>query len=749
MVLLESRDLNVHDDDRNARKWWSAWRLRTSAGRQRWELSEDVVSAANGEEWLREMEGAFRFDARRNPNSADRVFRDGQGAWVDELCEPPTTDLTSRSRSGLERAGRRLAALQVEDGHFPGDYGGPLFLLPGLIITAHITATPFPAPHVALMKRYMLNHQNEDGGWGLHIEGESTMFGTVLQYVALRLLGVSASELLDARAWIHQRGGATWTPPWGKFYLSVLGAYDWTGNDSLLPEMWLLPRWLPVHPSRYWCHARMVYLPMSYCFGHRITGQEDDVVRALRAELYPEDYETVDWSAARQRIAPEDRFVPPSRLQSTLFALLNLYEKRPSPQLRARALDFVLRYVEAEDEQTSFVDIGPVNQVLNSLCVWHAHGRDSSKFQRHVERWYDYLWLAEDGLKMSGYNGSQLWDTAFGMQALLEGGIAQATVAAAYGYLEMTQVQREAPKQTTFYRHPSVGGWPFSTREHGWPISDCTAEGLSAALAYHEAYGPGPIDAPRLEQAVDVILSLQNVDGGWATYELQRGPPWLERLNPSGIFGQIMVDYPWVECTAACLRALAHFRRRHPGYRSSELERSVVQGAEYLRRAQRSDGSFMGSWAVCFTYGTWFGVEGLLAAGARGCDSRSGPSPEVRRACRFLLELQREDGGWGESYRSCIRGTHVPHERSQVVQTAWALLALMAARFSDRGPIDRGIELLLKRQEANGDWPQEGISGVFNRTCMITYSNYRNIFPLWALARYSDLVSDRGAKHDA
>jgi hypothetical protein len=30
-------------------------------------------------------------------------------------------------------------------------------------------------------------------------------------------------------------------------------------------------------------------------------------------------------------------------------------------------------------------------------------------------------------------------------------------------------------------------------------------------------------------------------------------------------------------------------------------------------------------------------------------------------------------------------------------------------------------------QEASGDWPQQHISGVFNRNCMITYANYRRV----------------------
>ena len=67
--------------------------------------------------------------------------------------------------------------------------------------------------------------QNKDGGWGLHIEGPSTMFGTALNYVTLRLLGEGAEDGLEAmeqaRKWILDHGGATAITSWGKMWLSV------------------------------------------------------------------------------------------------------------------------------------------------------------------------------------------------------------------------------------------------------------------------------------------------------------------------------------------------------------------------------------------------------------------------------------------------------------------------------------------------------------------------------------------------
>jgi lanosterol synthase len=64
------------------------------------------------------------------------------------------------------------------------------------------------------------------------------------------------------------------------------------------------------------------------------------------------------------------------------------------------------------------------------------------------------------------------------------------------------------------------------------------------------------------------------------------------------------------------------------------------------------------------------------------------------------------------------------------------LLALLAAEWPDREPLDRAAQLLISRQDANGDWPHESIVGVFNASCMITYMNYRNVFALKALNRY-------------
>ncbi len=737
---------------------WQDWKLLTNNGRQIWAykpLSTDLDNHLQNvseltDETIEHFKKDFKFDKRNNPNSADKVFR---GRALTEKTttltgQLPKTDNQARQQliDPLVKGIEYFAKLQSDEGHWPGDYGGPMFLLPGLITASYIGGKPFPKPHREMMKIYLFNHQNDDGGWGMHIEGDSTMFGTVMQYVSLRILGVGKDhpDLAKAGIWIKNHGGATGIPSWGKFYLSILNLYDWRGFNSLFPEMWLLPKWLPVHPWRYWCHSRMVYLPMAYCYANRIRMPENELILSLRQEIYREDFSLIDWAKHRDTVCKEDIYTIPSPVLKVMNWFTNSYEKIKCKWLRNKALDYILSYLNAEDQQTDYINIGPVNQAINSICMWHAYGRDSEQFNQHVERWYDYLWVAEDGMKMNGYNGSQLWDTAFATRAILETDIARLfkeTLAKSYHFIDISQIRKQHPTHEQFFRHPMIGSWPFSTAENGWPVADCTAEGLSAVLAAHRSGLIAPvIDDTRIYGAVDVILSYQNKDGGWATYELTRAPKWLEKLNPSEVFADIMIDYSWTECTSACVQTLIEFQQFYPNYKNAQLRKAISNGLRFILRQQKQDGSWYGGWAVCFTYATWFGIEALSKALGKAYYNDNKLTDRIGKACAFLIGKRQADGGWGETFESCSKKVYTQADKSQVVNTAWSLLALMAADYQDKIVIDKGIRLLIQRQTETGDWEQENISGVFNYNCMITYSAYRNVFPIWALNRYYKLL---------
>uniref|UniRef100_A0A8C9ZF13 Terpene cyclase/mutase family member n=1 Tax=Sander lucioperca TaxID=283035 RepID=A0A8C9ZF13_SANLU len=633
--------------------------------------------------------------------------------------------------------------LQAEDGHWAGDYGGPLFLLPGLLITCHVAKIPLAEAWKKEMVRYLRSVQLPDGGWGLHIEDKSTVFGTALSYISLRILGVEPDDpdMVRARNNLHSKGGAVGIPSWGKFWLAILNVYSWEGMNTLLPEMWLFPTWMPAHPSTLWCHCRQVYLPMSYCYAVRLSADEDSLVLSLRQELYVQDYATINWPAQRNNVAACDMYTPHSTLLTVAYMVLNVYEAHHSTTLRGKAVKELYEHIQADDSFTKCISIGPISKTINMLVRWYVDGPSSPVFQEHVSRIPDYLWLGLDGMKMQGTNGSQLWDTCFAVQAFLE-----------YQkyYRQMNKVKLISQKShfstliiikknSNAFEKEGKNSFPFSTRDCGWIVADCTAEGLKSVMLLQElcpSIGQ-LVPSERLYDAVNVLLSMKNSDGGFATYETKRGGRLLELLNPSEVFGDIIIDYTYVECTSAVMQALRHFQKAYPDHRAQEIRSTLREGLEYCRKVQRPDGSWEGSWGVCFTYGIWFGLEAFACMGH--IYQEEDVCVEVHKACQFLLDRQMSDGGWGEDFESCEQRRYVQSSSAQIHNTCWALLGLMAVRHPDRRAIERGVKLLIDNQLPNGDWPQENIAGVFNKSCAISYTSYRNVFTVWTLGRFSTL----------
>lgn len=632
-------------------------------------------------------------------------------------------------RRGLENLARR----QTAAGSWKGDYGGPVFLVPMYVALHRVTGRTIPEPRRSRIAEYLMNVRTPDGGLPLHAEGDAMMFPTATGYVALRSLGVPRDDprLVAMRAWIRRHGSPLGAAQWGKFTLAWQNLYEWDGLHPIPPELWLLPRASPFHPGRMWCHARVVYLPMAWLWGTRSRAPVDDLCRELRADLYDRPYAEVQFARHRGTIAPTDCYAPPTPLLRVANRLLGLYEQAAPGALRRRALAEVMRHIEYEDETTGHVNLGPVNAILNRVCH-HFADPTGGRLAPHWERLDEYVWDDDGGCRINGYQSTELWDTAFAVQAVLASPLAEAyerTLSRAAEFIRDNQVLEDTPDHEAFFRHASRGGWPFSTRVHGWPITDCTGEGLKVAIAL-EGRVASPVPEVLMRDAVRLLLSFQNADGGWASYELQRGGDWLELLNPSGVFSDIMVEHSYAECTSSAMQGLVSARRRFGASLGPEVDRAIERGVGFLRGKQRPDGSFEGSWAVCFTYGTWFAVTGLAAAGVPPSD------PAMRAAVRFLLERQRPDGGWGEHHRSCTERRWVPHPEGQVVNTSWALMALLRAGCEDHEAMARAASFLIERQSPDGGWPRQAIAGVFNRTCLINYDNYRHYFPVWALSEW-------------
>jgi squalene-hopene/tetraprenyl-beta-curcumene cyclase len=102
----------------------------------------------------------------------------------------------------------------------------------------------------------------------------------------------------------------------------------------------------------------------------------------------------------------------------------------------------------------------------------------------------------------------------------------------------------------------------------------------------------------------------------------------------------------------------------------------------------------------------------------------------------WLEEHQNSDGGWGEDLRSYDDPAWIGRGESTPSQTAWALLALLAA--GERGTaVERGIHFLATTQRSDGDWDEPQFTGTgFPGDFYIRYHMYRVVFPLMALGRY-------------
>ena len=639
------------------------------------------------------------------------------------------------ARSALRMATEGLLRLQAEDGSFEGEVLWCPMISAQYVMLCHSIDRPLDSTRRRGVLRYFETSRLEGGLWSLHEHEPPSLFVTTLVYVAARLLGVDRDDPLiePARRFI-QAEGVLGVPSWGKFWLAVLNLYDWRGVNAILPEVWSLPRWMPLHPSNWYCHTRLIYMGMAAVYAQRFQAPATPLIISIREELYPNGFVNADFAASRNRLRDADLYAKPSAWLRVGFGVARLVDRWHSARLRARCLDTIVRTIKWELKTTDHTSISPVSGILNILALWLRDPNDADVLRafEQLDRW---IWHDEEGgLRVSGARSAS-WDTGFALQALSTAseldGVGDALHRGA-DFLRSQQISVSFDGYQEAYRNDPHGGWCFASGWHGWPVTDCTAEAVLGLLA---ADGDAA-DVSTLSDGVRFMLRGQNRDGGFGTYEAQRGIIGLEWLNPAEMFGDSMTEHSHVECTASCLAAMAACGERFPELIGPAEREAISRSDAWLRRAQGKDGSWRGVWGVQFIYGTYFGIRGLLAAGASPDD------PALRAACQWLLDRQRDDGGWGEHYRGCYTGEYVPHTESQVIQTAWAMMALLEAGDPDWDALTRGAQYLINMQREDGTWPRQDMAGIFFRTALLDYALYRQYFPLHALGLHEQRRSD-------
>ena len=464
---------------------------------------------------------------------------------------------------------------------------------------------------------------------------------------------------------------------------------------------------------------RQVFLPMAFIASKRFSYPLTPLTQQLREELYTQAYSSINFASHRNSISPKDNYHPKSMFLGTInWALVNIWNPyiRPKSLVR-RAEDWTFDLISREDENTDFANLGPVNAPMNLLACHIHDGAESYSVKRHREAMYDFLWMKNEGMLMNGTNGVQTWDTSFLIQAVVEAGMAKSPewrpmLTKALEFLDDQQIREDCREQEVSYRQRRKGAWAFSTRQQGYTVSDCTSEALKAVIMLQRTSEfPKLVSDDRIRDAIDTLLTMQNASGGFASYEPTRGSEYLECLNAAEVFGRIMIEYDYPECTTAVVTAYSLFSEHYPDYRADDIAESKARALDYVRRAQRADGSWYGSWGICFTYAGMFALESLASVGETYANSA-----RVRNGCEFFLTKQMDDGGWGESYKSCETGVYTAHARSQVVQTCWAIIGLMEAGYPERAPIEEAVRMIMRRQDRKGGWEQEAIEGVFNKS---------------------------------
>jgi squalene-hopene/tetraprenyl-beta-curcumene cyclase len=314
---------------------------------------------------------------------------------------------------------------------------------------------------------------------------------------------------------------------------------------------------------------------------------------------------------------------------------------------------------------------------------------------------------------------SVVWDTAIAAFALGEAGASTKTALQRCGdWLLSKEIRRRGDWSI---KRPNVepSGWCFEFANEFYPDIDDTAMVL-LALTHARASDPAKQQACEA-RAVNWLLAMQGADGGWAAFDVDNNWQFLSKVPFAD--HNAMLDPSCPDITGRTIEALCRWGMK-PDYPA------VQRGVEYLFKSQEADGSWYGRWGVDYLYGTFLSLRGLQAAGI------SDREPAVQRALEWIRAYQNADGGWGESCASYDNNTFTPGP-STASQTAWAVLGLLAGGDVRSISVHKGIQYLIEAQRSDGNWDEDFATGTgFPKVFYLTYTDYRNTFPLLALATF-------------
>jgi squalene-hopene/tetraprenyl-beta-curcumene cyclase len=640
---------------------------------------------------------------------------------------PPEDPISPEAlERNISRASKALRAEQREDGHWRFELEADATIPAEYVLLRHFRGEEPDLGLERLIAVYLRRIQGDHGGWPLVYAGPIDISASVKAYFALKMIGddIEAPHMRRARDAILALGGAARSNVFTRFLLALYGELPWSGVPIMPVEIMLLPRWFPFHLDKisYWARTVLVPLLVLQALKPKPANPRGVTV----AELFVMPPETVrHWPTGAHQVW----------LAVKIFGGIDWLLKHVEPAfptgLRRRAINraeaFVTERLNGED------GLGAIYPAMaNAVMMYDALGyrRDHPHLvaaRRSIER---LLVVREDEAYCQPCV-SPVWDTALASHALMEAGDEASSAAARAGLDWLAPLQALDVKGDWAVQRPDVrpGGWAFQYANPHYPDLDDTAV---IAMAMERADRGGLPPAPNahagaIARAREWIEGLQSRDGAWAAFDADNTHFYLNHI-PFADHGALL-DPPSADVTARCISLLAQLGE------TRETSPALSRGIEALIKDQEEDGSWFGRWGMNYIYGTW---SALCALAIAGQDPQSKP---IRRAVSWLVGIQNPDGGWGEgsdSYKLRYNGYQAAP--STASQTAWALLALMAAGEVKHPAVANGVAYLATTQGEDGFWsePFHTATG-FPRVFYLRYHGYSKFFPLWALARYRNL----------
>ncbi|MFF8369511.1 squalene--hopene cyclase [Streptomyces lydicus] len=646
----------------------------------------------------------------RAPSASDATAETTEP--TDSLRTAVLDDTAESARRAAARATDYLLSLQDPAGWWKGDLETNVTMDAEDLLLRQFLGIQDPKTTEAA-GRHIRGEQRPDGTWATFYGGPGELSATIEAYVALRLAGDApdAPHMARASAWIREQGGVAAARVFTRIWLALFGWWKWDDLPELPPELLYFPKWFPLNIYDFGCWARQTIVPLT-------------IVSAKRP-VRPAPFALDELHVDPRRPNPPRPLAPATTwdgLFQRLDKALHLYHKVALRKLRGAAMRSAARWIiERQENDGCWGGIQP--PAVYSVIALHLLGYDLDHpvLRTGLASLDRFAVWREDGSRMIEACQSPVWDTCLATIALADAGVPadHPQLVKAADWMLAEQIRRPGDWSVQRPQLPS-GGWAFEFENDNYPDIDDTAE---VVLALRRVRHPDP---QRVEEAVHRAVrwnfGMQSRNGGWGAFDVDNTSPLPNRL-PFCDFGEV-IDPPSADVTAHVVEMLADVGRAH--------DPRTRRGIAWLLAEQEPSGAWFGRWGTNYVYGTGSVLPALAAAGIPGSH------PAVRRAVRWLEQGQNEDGGWGEDQRSYQdKERWAGRGASTASQTAWALMALLAAGERESKAVRRGVRWLTGTQREDGSWDEPYFTGTgFPWDFSINYHLYRQVFPLTALGRY-------------